>query len=117
MFAGVNIPKIKSQLLCNFLVKYCHPGSSCNTIANGLRYYANYVYKSQNKTVKTIIANKPLALIIDENNGETSRSLLNFIFIMLEPKLEGNKSLFINTVFLEVVSNVSAGQAIISTVV
>ena len=69
------------------------------------------------RNYKILLANKPLALIVDEIMYETSLSLLTIIATILEPELEENEPMLICTVFLKVVNNVSVGKSIISTVV
>ena len=81
-----NILIEKALLMRSFQTKHCKQGGACLTTADGLRYYADDVYKQCCEAIKKQVKDKPLTLIVDEITEDTSRSLLNIVVIILNDK-------------------------------
>lgn len=101
-------------------MKHRKQGGSCPRTAEGLCYYASDIYEHHLQRIKQILTGKCLALIVNETNDASSRSVLNIIALILEPVPEGSpgsKPLLINTIVLEACNSTIVGQAILTTII
>lgn len=101
-------------------MKHRKQGGSCPRTAEGLCYYASDIYEHHLQRIKQILTGKCLALIVNETNDASSRSVLNIIALILEPVPEGSpgsKPLLINTIVMEACNSTIVGQAILTTII